>query len=142
MIHNGFISIVKDGHFENVLVDNVYNRVTNDGYQILSSDVDDNRLVYANLLTVSQTNYDLENVKIRTVKDNELICSANQIIFTKNRGYIEAKDLEENDVLEVLSQIEPDDFVITITKTDERARHNLKVAEPNNYYINNILVQS
>jgi hypothetical protein len=142
MIHNGFINIVKDGFFENVLVDEVYNRVVNDGYQILANDVVDDRLIYTDLIMISQTNYDLENIKIKTVKDNVLICSANHIIFTKNKGYIEAGNLEKDDILEIFGVDEPDDFVLLVEKTDERARHNLKVAEPNNYYINNILVQS
>lgn len=70
---------------------------------VLSKDIESNILSYQKVINSALTMKDAELMEI-TDEDTgfTLRCTPNHKIFTKNRGYIEAKDLQETDILDIL----------------------------------------
>ena len=70
---------------------------------VLSKDINSNILSYNKVLNSAMT---MENAEIMEIENTEsgfkIRCTPNHQIFTKNRGYVEAKDLKEMDVLDIL----------------------------------------
>lgn len=49
------------------------------------------------------TREDAELIEIEDVETgNKIICTPDHLVYTKNRGYVEAQNLDENDVLEII----------------------------------------
>jgi len=73
------------------------------GEKVLSYNTDTGKKEYKTV-----TDFALMNPKTKVMKITDentgksIICTPDHKVFTKNRGYIEAKDLQENDVLEIL----------------------------------------
>jgi len=91
---------VKDseGYLSNIkmseLLEN-YNQGIN--YKILSQDLE-----YRDILTVIKTKEDSEVIKVTDLNSgNSLICTDDHLIYTKNRGYVKAGELNFDDILEI-----------------------------------------
>lgn len=68
--------------------------------EVKSYDVDKQNIVYSKITDFAQTGESKELIEIEDEKGNILRCTPEHKIYTKNRGYIEAQSLKEDDILE------------------------------------------
>jgi ribonucleoside-diphosphate reductase alpha chain len=97
----------------NVCVDNVYKTIRlNDAVsmfekgkniKIESKNLETGNVEYKQIINAAMT---AKNAKLMLIEDEEtgksIRCTPEHKIYTKNRGYVMAKDLKENDVLEII----------------------------------------
>jgi ribonucleoside-diphosphate reductase alpha chain len=73
---------------------------------VLSKNIDSNILSYNKVLDSAMT---MKNAEIMEIEDTEsgfkIKCTPNHKIFTKNRGYVEAQNLKETDMLDILPSL-------------------------------------
>jgi intein/homing endonuclease len=70
---------------------------------VLSKDIESNILSYQKVTNSALTMKDAEIIEITDEETNFTIrCTPSHKIFTKNRGYIEAKNIQETDILDIL----------------------------------------
>jgi ribonucleoside-diphosphate reductase alpha chain len=70
---------------------------------VLSKNIESNHMSYEKVLNSSKTMINAEVLEIQDIESGyKLVCTPNHSVFTKNRGYVEAKDLTENDLLEII----------------------------------------
>lgn len=70
---------------------------------VLSKDIDSNVLSYNKVLDSAMTMTNAEVIEIEDIDSGfKIQCTPNHKIFTKNRGYVEAKNLQETDILDIL----------------------------------------
>ena len=69
------------------------------GTYILSYDEQNDKFTNNKVLNVFNRKLDKQWVKLHFDNGTTLSCTADHKIFTKNRGYVEASSLKENDVL-------------------------------------------
>lgn len=67
--------------------------------EVLSRDLDNGIDEWCLVENSGMTNVDAETIKITDENDNFIICTEDHQIWTQNRGYVRAGDLEENDIL-------------------------------------------
>ena len=78
--------------------------VLHSGGKILvkSRDLTNNSDEYSQVFASKLMNDSADVIKITDEEtENSIICTADHLVFTKNRGYIEAGKLTENDELEI-----------------------------------------
>jgi ribonucleotide reductase alpha subunit len=70
---------------------------------VLSKNIHSNRVSYQKVIDSART---MENAEVLEIEDinsgYKLICTPNHKVYTKNRGYIEAQNLKEEDELETI----------------------------------------
>jgi len=69
--------------------------------KIKSFDKNSNQEVYSSILDFAQTGESTEIIEIEDASGNILKCTPDHKIYTENRGYVEAKNLTEEDVLNI-----------------------------------------
>jgi intein/homing endonuclease len=69
------------------------------GDNILAYDEENKKFVYSKVKKVIVKNTDKEWIKLSFDNDKEIICTSNHLFLTKNRNWIKAKDLNEEDEL-------------------------------------------
>lgn len=67
--------------------------------KVKSFDIENQRVVYSEILDFAQTGESEELYEIEDEKGNVIKCTGDHKIYTQNRGYVEAKFLEETDIL-------------------------------------------
>jgi len=67
--------------------------------EVLSRDLDNNIDEWCLVENSGMTNENAETIKITDENGNYIICTEDHQIWTQNRGYVRAVDLEENDIL-------------------------------------------
>lgn len=97
------VSVSINGYL-NVITMNELNELINSGLnkdiKVLSYDIETQETLFKNVAASALTAKYAELIKITDEKTGKTIkCTPNHKIYTKNRGYIEAKDLSENDEL-------------------------------------------
>lgn len=70
--------------------------------KVKSFDVESQEVVYSTIKAFAQTGESTEIIEIQDENGNVLKCTPEHKIFTKNRGYVEAQNLKEDDILENL----------------------------------------
>jgi len=75
----------------------------NKNISVLSKNTDNQEISYKEVLNSSITGIDMELLEITDEESGFTIkCTGDHLIFTKNRGYVKAKDLNEMDILDVI----------------------------------------
>jgi len=69
---------------------------------VLSKDIDNGNIEYQKVYEFIPTEDNIELYVIEDESGNKLKCTAEHKIYTKNRGYVEAKNLREDDILDIL----------------------------------------
>ena len=67
--------------------------------EVLSRDLDSNIDEWCLVENSGMTNENAETIKITDENGNYIICTEDHQIWTQNRGYVRAVNLEENDIL-------------------------------------------
>jgi len=74
-----------------------------DSLKVKSKDTFTNKVTYEDITNFALMSKDSELIRITDIKTGKKIeCTLNHKIWTKNRGYIEARNLNEDDVLDIL----------------------------------------
>lgn len=85
------------------LVDVINLYENNKNIKILSKNLDENNTEYKNITAAAMTAKNAELLLIEDIDSGKSIkCTPQHKIYTKNRGYIEAQYLNENDILDFL----------------------------------------
>lgn len=71
--------------------------------RVKSYDVENQRVVYSDAVAFAQTGESTDLMEIEDEKGNVLRCTPEHKIFTRNRGYVEAQYLREDDILHNMS---------------------------------------
>ena len=75
----------------------------NKNISVLSKNIDNQEISYKEVLNSNITGVDVELLEITDEESGFTIkCTEDHLIFTKNRGYVKAKDLNELDILDVI----------------------------------------
>jgi len=70
--------------------------------KVLSKDLETNVVEFKQIINAIKTNESAEVIKIEDIDSGKyVICTPDHEIYTKNRGYVKASSLEENDVLDL-----------------------------------------
>ena len=107
------------------------------GDYVKSYNTETNQIEYKKVTASAMTNPKAKVMKI-TAKNNEIICTPDHKIWTENRGYVEAKDLKEND--KILTD-KYENFNIEYLE-EEIAVYDITVEDNHNFYANGILVHN
>jgi ribonucleoside-diphosphate reductase alpha chain len=70
--------------------------------KVRSFDIETNQEVYSTIEAFAQTGESIDLIEIEDEDGNVIKCTPEHQIYTKNRGYVQAQDLREDDVLETL----------------------------------------
>lgn len=70
------------------------------GVRVKSYDTASQQVVYSEILAFAQTGESTDLIEIEDEQGNVLHCTPEHKIYTKNRGYVEAQDLLETDILQ------------------------------------------
>jgi len=68
--------------------------------KVKSYDIIKKEMIFSEILDFAQTGESTELIEIQDELGNVLKCTPEHKIYTKNRGYVEAQDLKEEDILE------------------------------------------
>jgi intein/homing endonuclease len=96
--------IVKIGGEEKVisLLDAVEFHQNGEEIEVLSYDIENGVDEYEKVLGASRTSKNSEIIEILDEESGKkIICTPEHLVYTKNRGYVEAKDLLETDILQI-----------------------------------------
>jgi ribonucleoside-diphosphate reductase alpha chain len=102
---NTQVTIESEGHISQISMkelNDLVNKTTGE-FKIQSYCSDQNKVVFSEILNVGLTNLEAEVIKL-TIDDKELILTPEHKVFTKNRGYVEAQFLTEEDELLLVEQ--------------------------------------
>jgi ribonucleoside-diphosphate reductase alpha chain len=69
--------------------------------KVKSFDLKTNQEVYSKITNFAQTGESIDLIEIEDESGNVLKCTPDHLIFTENRGYVKASDLNENDSLKI-----------------------------------------
>lgn len=101
---DSIIDIISDGVKMSIRLDEVYSLVAggNEVY-VLSRDLDTNTVEYELVTDAMLTATDAEVIEIEDTDSKiKIKCTPDHKVYTKNRGYVMAKDLKEDDILDIL----------------------------------------
>jgi ribonucleotide reductase alpha subunit len=115
-----------------------------DVIKVKSFDIEKNQETFSEITAFAQTGEATELIEIEDENGNILRCTEDHPIYTKNRGYVLAKDLKETDNLELVQGIlPPKNGTIKIKKIKQiEPVYDITVKETENFYANNILVHN
>jgi intein/homing endonuclease len=75
----------------------------NKSISVLSKDINTQEISYKEVLNSNITGIDVNLIEIIDEETGfEIKCTEDHLIFTKNRGYVKAKDLNESDILDII----------------------------------------
>ena len=109
--------------------------------KVLSRNTETSEDSYENILASARTSESAEVIKISVEDTNTfLFCTEDHMIYTKNRGYVKAKNILKEDVIETYSGLRGRNF---IERTGEkRDVYDITVENNANFYVNDILVHN
>lgn len=110
---------------------------------ILSYNKETNSQEFKKIKAFAKTSNKSKVLKLKYA-DKELICTPEHKVFTKNRGYVQAKDLLENDVLNVIQlNTSKFDCILKIEYLEKEIPvYDITVEDNENFYANNILIHN
>lgn len=80
----------------------LWNNDTKD-IKVLSKNITSNEIRYESISAAALTRHDAELIEIEDTDNKvKLVCTPDHLIFTKNRGYVRADELTENDILDIV----------------------------------------
>jgi len=107
---------------------------------IKSKNLDTGKVEYKKVSTASCTNLQAKVIKIK-LYEKELVLTPEHQIWTSNRGWIQAKNLQSNDKLDVISS--NNQSIIEIKQCiDEIPVYDITVEDNCNFYANDILIHN
>lgn len=113
-------------------------------FKCLSYNETRKRAEYKRIISAKLTKYDAKIVCVRSMSGDPLYLTPDHLVFTKNRGYVEAKDIVVND--SILSLKKNEDMFThamnTIVCGYTRDVYDLEVEDNHNFFANNILVHN
>jgi ribonucleotide reductase alpha subunit len=112
---------------------------------VLSKNLKTGEIEYKLVKRSFQTSPKAKVMEIADENGNSIICTPDHKVYTKNRGYVEAKDLKETDVLDLVSDsanITKNKETKIITINDEIPVYDIEVEDNHNFYANGILVHN
>lgn len=143
LVSDTLVDIVIDGNFRTEKISELFINNTWKNAAIRGRDLEAGKNVYAPIQSISLTKFDTNLVEIEVLKGTNLICTADHLIYTKNKGWVRADTLEKHDVLLALSCDEEDDFVVNVNElVGKQEVYDISVPQTNNFYANNILVHN
>jgi ribonucleotide reductase alpha subunit len=114
--------------------------------KILSKNVDNEKIEYKKILAVALTGIDKEVLKITDEETGKsVICTPEHKIYTRNRSYVMAKELNKDDVLDLSKEecYERSYRSLRIERlTNTENVYDLTVEGNHNFYANDILVHN
>lgn len=127
----------------------IWTQNPNQDYKILSKNLETNELEWKQIEKAWLTAKDQELYLIKDYESGKTIkCTGNHLIWTKNRGWVEAQNLDGNDDLDIIKDNARTKLVaylrkIIINKISERSDvFDITVADNHNFYANGILVHN
>jgi ribonucleoside-diphosphate reductase alpha chain len=69
--------------------------------KVKSFDINTNEVVYSDITAFAQTGESIELIEIEDEQGNVVKCTPDHLIYTTNRGYVRAGDLNERDTLKI-----------------------------------------
>lgn len=97
------ISVKIDENFSSMRIDNVVD-MFNDGHDVsvLARDLSHANDIYTPISAAALTHKNVKVIKITdTSSGRQILCTEDHKIWTENRGYVEARDLQKDDVLKI-----------------------------------------
>lgn len=84
------------------LVVSIFNYEENTKIKILSKNCKSNKISYQAIIKALKTKKNAELIKITDIRTgNNILCTPDHQLYTKNRGYINASELNEEDILDI-----------------------------------------
>lgn len=112
-------------------------------YRVLSRNVKTGKDEFKRILARAQTGSNRKVMKITDDCGNSVICTPEHKIYTKNRGYIEAKNLLSTDVLQIKTRKSEKDTMLKIEYLEDTFDvFDLTVEDNHNFYADGILVHN
>ena len=95
------IEILIDEHecLEIPIKDLEYYQRKSSNIKVKSYDIETNQEVYSEITAFAQTGESVDLIEIEDEQGNIIKCTPEHQIFTQNRGYVQAQDLREDDIL-------------------------------------------
>jgi ribonucleotide reductase alpha subunit len=117
--------------------------------EVKSFDIETGKDVYSSVKLFSQTGESTEIIEIEDEQGNVIKCTPEHKIYTQNRGYVEAQDLKEDDILRQSANGNAsglsERFINTLKikrYTHVEAVYDITVEKTENFFANNILVHN
>jgi ribonucleoside-diphosphate reductase alpha chain len=113
VIHNSNLCVTGDTIIEIIINDityleipikdlEYYNKIYSN-IKVRSYDIDSSSVTYESITAFAQTGESEDLIEIEDEKGNIVRCTPEHLIFTQNRGYIQAQELEETDIIQSCS---------------------------------------
>lgn len=119
--------------------------VENKDVKVLSYDINSGKIEYKPVLASAKTGIDRKVMKITDNNTGKfIICTPEHKVYTLNRGYVEAKELNVEDSLAII-EVESDSgkYGITIEYLEETIDvYDITVEDNHNFFANDILVHN
>lgn len=118
-----------------------------DNIEVLSYNLETKQNEFKRISKSYLTAYVEEIYKIKDKVTNAVIkCTGDHKIYTENRGYVEAKDLEKTDILKYSKSLTTMDWVENLSiekiKIDKSPVYDITVEDNHNFFANDILVHN
>jgi len=110
-------------------------------FWVLSHNTETAMDVYSAVSAAAKTGHNRETLTIEDDNGYVLVCTPEHEVYTKNRGYVPAKELKEDDILQYTKAGVVGGLKITYNKTPEDV-YDITVPETSNFYANDILVHN
>jgi ribonucleotide reductase alpha subunit len=117
-----------------------------DNIKVKSYDIELKKEVYSTVEAFAQTGESIDIIEIKDEQGNTLKCTPEHKIYTSNRGYVEARDLREDDELVLVKKIDHKSGIKNIIKIKKYKQaepvYDITVKKTKNFYANKILVHN
>lgn len=112
--------------------------------KVLSYDIDRKKVATSRIIAFAQTSPSSKVIKITdTTSNNSIVLTPDHKVYTTNRGYVEAKDLNPNDQLEVYTYTYDDRSNLKIEHLEEEIPvYDITVEGTHNFFANDILIHN
>ena len=135
------IEVKIDGQEKTMNIKDAVNLLKNKEIEVLSMNTETGEKSFKKITNGAMTNKKAKVLKIIDEEGNSLTCTPEHKIYTKNRGYVMAKDLVE-DELEVISSSEEISVYDLDELEEEIEVYDITVEDNHNFYANNILIHN
>jgi len=127
---------------ENILLKDVGKYLSKYGIvKVKSKNLETGEIEYKKILSFAKTSDNAEIYEIK-YKTKTIKCTGDHLIYTKNRGYIKAKDLTTTDILDEETHIKLGSLIIKTKLAEKEEVYDIAVEDNNNFYANEILVHN
>jgi len=89
---------IQETNIEDII--NIQKRYTN--VKVLSYNECTQKQEFKNIKNFALTRRDAEVLEVSDENENSLVCTPDHLIYTENRGYVLAEDLEESDIIKIV----------------------------------------